>query len=788
MINRPPLALRAALLLTIAPLLAAPALGGTLYVDPAAVGAGNGSSWDDAFRDLQSALAAAPAGSEIHVAAGTYFPDEGPGQVNNSRLSTFRLKSGVALLGGFPRGGGPADGRNPAQHRTILSGNIGSTLGTSDDAYHVVTGTGVDTAARLDGFVITAGRADSTAYPHNSGGGLLCDTSGSPSVVNCVFERNHAKDEGGALYSKGTARPVISHCSFLDNSAVDAGGAVSSFTSIVSFTACRFAGNRAEFAGAVHNAYSKSTFTGCVFEANLADYGGAVYNFDFSSQSDAVYINCIFAGNKGEWGGAMYCWSASPILRNCTFQGNHAIYDGGAFFNTNGWGPYLYNTIVWNNQSRGVTHTVSASVMNYRDEDPIYYQSLIANSGGSGVSWKAGIGVDRGGNMDFDPRFVGPQDPAIAPAGGGNFQLKSGSPAIDAGNNTFVPVEVVTDQSGAARIHGAKVDLGALEFQAVFIDLQLASSTDREVTGAPGSVTHRITLRNPSAGAATAVGIDLVTEFPAGVTADSAVASAGSFHGSRWSIPRVDANETVTLAITYQVPSSVAAVPDLIQTRAVVASLAQERIHLEDDITVIGSRIVSPAATVIGVSSSPVLSRQSGLLTQEVVVTNGNLMPMGGFRLSIGNLPGDTVVFNAHGVATNGVPYVDCSRELGSGESVTLTIEFFSTTRGVSLDPFYWVDAVFATAPEPPAAASAGAAVERVMRMADGAMLIAFASRPGRSYAIEYSPDLNVWHRVTPSILASSTRVQWTDSGPPKTSNHPSAVPSRYYRIVEQDP
>ena len=49
---------------------------------------------------------------------------------------------------------------------------------------------------------------------------------------------------------------------------------------------------------------------------------------------------------------------------------------------------------------------------------------------------------------------------------------------------------------------------------------------------------------------------------------------------------------------------------------------------------------------------------------------------------------------------------------------------------------------------------------------------------------ISVGNDMVEWHRVAPVISATANRTQWIDSGPPKTSSHPSNAAKRYYRLV----
>lgn len=79
------------------------AQGARYYVDCDATGSNDGSSWTDAWTTFQHALQSGSpsSGDEIWVAEGTYYPDEGPGQTNNARGSTFLLDKHLFFYGGF---------------------------------------------------------------------------------------------------------------------------------------------------------------------------------------------------------------------------------------------------------------------------------------------------------------------------------------------------------------------------------------------------------------------------------------------------------------------------------------------------------------------------------------------------------------------------------------------------------------------------------------------------------------------------------------------------------------
>ncbi len=251
------------------------------------VGAGwTGEACTFRYIDLQLALSMYFPGDEIWVAKGTYKPT-----CDTHREATFQLKNDVAIYGGFTGSETTRSARNWAANPTILSGDIGKTGDKTDNSYHVVTGSGTNNTAILDGFVITGGNADGAQSPHNHGGGIY-NNGGSPRLANVTFSGNHARYGGGMSNYSGS--PRLSNVIFNKNFAATGGGMV--------------------------NMYSSPTVSNATFTGNSSAYeGGGMVNMS----SNPTVFNCILWGDTG---GEIFDYDSSPKVAYSLVQGG---YDGG---------------------------------------------------------------------------------------------------------------------------------------------------------------------------------------------------------------------------------------------------------------------------------------------------------------------------------------------------------------------------------------------------------------------------------------------------------------------------
>jgi hypothetical protein len=467
----------------------------TFYVTQVDAGAGDCSSWANACDSVSLALSKAGSGDQIRVAAGTYVPD--PAGLSDPRTATFQLKTGVALYGGFPGAGGDMASRDPAANVTVLSGDLDRDDGPNfasngDNAYHVVTGSGTDASAILDGFTVTAGNANVVGSEQPNYGGGMLNVSGSPTVRNVTFTRNTGWSVYGAGMYNDHGNPSLADVTFSGNLAANGhGGGIADLSSSPTLTNVTFSGNTATHSGAVgggmfNQVGSSPTLTNVTFSGNVAYTGGGgmgnwysssptLTNVTFSGNatngdpsvnssglgggmdnehsSSPTLANVTFSGNTASsaGGGMENFSSSSPTLTNVTFSGNTAVYEGGAINNEYS-SPVVTNSILWGNSAGSVSNQIAND-----HATPTLRSSDIRGSGGSGAAWNGALGTDGGSNIDADPVLGQLGDHG---AGIPTLPLLPGSAAIDAANAGTCPA---TDERGVTRPQGSGCDMGAVE-------------------------------------------------------------------------------------------------------------------------------------------------------------------------------------------------------------------------------------------------------------------------------------------------------------------------------------
>jgi predicted outer membrane repeat protein len=380
--------------------------GKTIYVDDDANGLNSSTSWQNAYKFLQDALADANASEkpvEIRVAQGVYKPDQGANQTSGDRAASFWLINGVTLKGGYAGFGEPdPNERDVSIYETILSGDLSGNdsltwpYNLEENSYHVVTASGTDETYVLDGFTITAGNATGL-YPNSRGGGIY-NHYGNSRFVNCVFSRNNASN-GGGMYNEHSS-PTLTNCLFdKKNGAVCGGGVYNSYSN-PNFINCVFSGNRAWGGGGMYNENSSPTLTNCTFSHNVSSAGrstiggGGIYNQDSNSTltdctftenysevwggamyniavyniySNLTLMHCVFVQNSGGLGGGMANRGVSAKLTNCTFNKNSANQFCGGIYNDDKGSLTLSDCIFSGNLSRdagGIYNLGSATVVN----------------------------------------------------------------------------------------------------------------------------------------------------------------------------------------------------------------------------------------------------------------------------------------------------------------------------------------------------------------------------------------------------------------------------------------
>ena len=265
----------------------------------------------------------------------------------------------------------------------------------------------------LENLRITGGYA-------KSGGGIYAHYRSGLTLRNCIVTRNEAEESGGGIfYNSGThlgGHLTLEDCEVSDNTAYKGGG-IDRRGGITTVSNSRVFANRAHDGGGMYGAFG---------QLNLL--------------TTAVVANSAYDG-----GGIFFC-SPRIHLKNATVTANYASRGGGLFL----CDPATFdNSIISLNRSdiRQTDPNDELTIHNTLvGTDPHFLR--LPDDGGDGFGDDPSTpDVDESANDDY-----------------GDLRLAEDSPAIDAGDNSYLPSDITLDLAGNPRIVGVRVDLGAYEY------------------------------------------------------------------------------------------------------------------------------------------------------------------------------------------------------------------------------------------------------------------------------------------------------------------------------------
>lgn len=381
-----------------------------LLVDQTATGTGDGSSWANAYTDLQTAIDAGAATpfAQVWVKEGTYKSTSGI-----DRTISFIMKNDVEIYGGFIGSENNLGQRDWVANETILSGDIGTVGLKTDNTNNIINNNYLSTApltasAILDGVIVEDGYSNMTPL----GGAGLINVNASPIIRNCTFRNNEITHlAGGGIYNTEESSPIILACIFYGNT---------------------------------------STWGGAVAYRNPSD-------FSYANNVPSTIANCLFYDNSSaQVGGAIYVANYLVNIINNTITENSAP-NGGAGINYaefGSGGPLLNNAvysnnIIWGNTTGSIVSGVTQIRLN--SQGPVFTSNIVEGTV---------TGLPTTATLNVNPVFIDTVND--------DFSIDyCNSPAIDIGSSANLPAFLTTDIDQNARIFNGSIDIGAYESQIV---------------------------------------------------------------------------------------------------------------------------------------------------------------------------------------------------------------------------------------------------------------------------------------------------------------------------------
>ncbi|HYM77408.1 MAG TPA: right-handed parallel beta-helix repeat-containing protein [Candidatus Dormibacteraeota bacterium] len=313
----------------------------------------------------------------------------------------------------------------------------------------------------LNGFTVQNGT--STFNSSYDGGGIYI-SGASPIVRNNIIQNNVACSEGGGIAVEFSSAQIRNNTIKNNSQSGCSGGPGGGGIAVGGAGSAVIIGNKIQNnswgsngGGITLWAAGTPTIENNVISGNSSNggQGGGIY---IVNDSNALIVQNLFYANTGSQGGAIYLsmpsGSTGPVLVNNTIVGGTGATTQGAAV----WaGGFDNQVLFYNNLLVGLTGENAVFCdSTYSTLPPVFTNNDAYSPSGTGLMGTCASEEGTTGNISADPLFVN--------ATKNNYQLQSGSPVINVGDNS-APDILQKDLLGKPRIVGGIIDMGAYEFQ-----------------------------------------------------------------------------------------------------------------------------------------------------------------------------------------------------------------------------------------------------------------------------------------------------------------------------------
>ncbi len=335
---------------------------------------------------------------------GTWYPALGSGLSLREAIEYANAHAGVDTITFAPNVAGTmtlSGTRLPdAQSDLTITGPGADVLAISGNSQSAILNA-VGTSIQISGLAFTGGNSIvGGAFSIAVGASVTIDASELHN--NIATGTSSINGDGGAILNRGTL--TLRNSTLRNNSAVNGGGIYNATGATLNVQNSTLAENAATFGGGVHN-LGLASFLNSTIAFNRSNVGGGIRATTFGVNATTTLMNTILGGNTNFGGTAPQDFAGGGSF---TSQSTHNLIGPGG--------------------SGGLVNGVSGNIVV-----------------GSVAALRLGTLTNNGGRTR-------------------TIAILLGSPAINAGNNTFA-TNLANDQRGVgfARLVGSSVDIGAFE-------------------------------------------------------------------------------------------------------------------------------------------------------------------------------------------------------------------------------------------------------------------------------------------------------------------------------------